>query len=127
MSPAQGSNPEGDQLKPAEEGLLDAMAFDEQGSGEGPNADSPTLAMAPAPEDAQAEPEEEPPEEKPRRRRKRDRKELGPAEASGPAWLARLREASPYTVMLAVALGALVIGVLILVMELGRYGFRFRP
>ena len=135
MSHVDGTKPEPDPLKLPEEGSLEMMAFDGSLAGEPPPAQSPLAAAAAAEAEAGATEAEEGPadrkKKKREKRKKKDRKEKEAAgvaaEASGPSLLDRLRQSSPYTVMLAVALAGLLIGVLLLVLELGRYGFQFSP
>ena len=135
MSHVDGTKPEPDPLKLPEEGLFEGMAFGDQQPGESPPAESPLAAAAAAEAEAGATEAEEGPadrkKKKREKRKKKDRKEKDAAgvaaEASGPSLLDRLRQSSPYTVMLAVALAGLLIGVLLLVLELGSYGFQFSP
>ncbi len=132
MSKGDGAKQSPDPLKPADEGLFDMMAFDDQPT------PSPLAGEAPAETAASSatlpEAEEEPKADKKKRKkekRKKDKKERAPrepaAEVEGAAvgsWLDKLQHASPYNVMLAVSLGAIVFGVLLLVLEWGAYGFR---
>jgi hypothetical protein len=135
VSHVDGTKPEPDPLKLPEDGLLDMMAFDGPATEESPPAESPLAAAAAAEAKAGAtEAEERPADRKKKNRekkKKKDRKEKETAgvapEASGPSFFARISQSSPYTVMLAVALAGLLIGVLLLVLELGSYGFQFSP
>ena len=137
MSQADRTNPESDPLSLSDEGLFDRLPLGAEQPGEPPPPDSPLAAAAAETEASPAETEEEPAgrkkkrEKKKREKRTKDRKEKEAAgvgtEPAGPPLLARLRQASPYTVLLAVALAGLVIGCLFLVLELGGYGFQFSP
>lgn len=49
------------------------------------------------------------------------------AEPQAISFWSRLSQANPYTVMLAVAAVALVLGIAVLLVELSRYGFEVRP
>lgn len=49
------------------------------------------------------------------------------AEPQAVSFWSRLSQANPYTVMLAVAAVALVLGMAVLLIELSRYGFEVRP
>ncbi len=49
------------------------------------------------------------------------------AEPQAVSFWARLGKANPYTVMLAVAAAALLLGIGVLLIELSRYGFQVRP
>ncbi len=137
MSHVDGTNPEPDPLKLPDEGLFESLPFDGQQPGELPPPESPLAAAAAAEAEAGATETEEGPADRKRKKRekkrKKDRKEtekvtagVSPA-AAGPSLLARLGQSSPYTVMLAVALAGLAIGCLLLVLELGGYGFQFSP
>jgi hypothetical protein len=137
VSHVDGTKPEPDPLKLPEEGLFEGMAFGEQQPGELPPAESPLAAAAAAEAEAGAtEAEEGPADRKNKKRekkRKKDRKETEKVtagvspEAAGPSLWTKISRASPYTVLLAVALAGLVIGSLLLVLELGGYGFQFSP
>jgi len=49
------------------------------------------------------------------------------AEPQAVSFWARLARANPYTVMLAIAAAALLVGIGVLLIELSRYGFQVRP
>jgi hypothetical protein len=78
---------------------------------------------------AKADAEAEPKEGKKAKKAKKEKKKKEPKQPSadsGPGFLARMSQASPYTVMLTVAAGCLVAGIAILVVELASYGFQFK-
>jgi len=83
-------------------------AFEPEGEQAGATAE-PT-ATAPS----ATEPEEEPPAKKAKKRAK-------------PGLLARLRQTSPYVVLLGITVLALLLGIGVLFCELWRYQFEFRP
>jgi len=133
VSHVDGTKPEPDPLKLPEEGLFEGMALGEQQPGELPPPESPLAAAAAAEAEAGATETEEGPADRKKKRdkkKKKDRKEKEKEtagvlpEAAGPSLLARLGQSSPYTVMLAVAAGALFIGIVLLVLELDSY-YRF--
>jgi hypothetical protein len=117
-----------EELKLPEEGLFEATPFGDQPATGTPDElfGEPGPAAEPAVEPADGK-------KKKREKKKKDRKEKKPAKAErparqpGPPLLTKIRRASPYTVMLAVALGSLVILVLVLVLYLNTYGFKFHP
>jgi hypothetical protein len=125
-----------DPLKLPEDDLLGGMPFGDQPAAQGsPHPESPDALM----EEASAE-ESEPVKGKKKQKkekRKKERKEKKPAKvkapkvkvpkAPGQPLMTKIRHASPYTVMLAVALSSLVIGVSFLVLHLSRYEFKFHP
>ena len=127
MSHADPPGP--DPLNLPDDGLMDPMAFDAQPPG------------GTAPADAEAESAEGPLDPKKKKREKKAKKERKEKKAkkekvarveargdgAGPSLAAKIRQASPYTVMLAIALASLVIATAILVLYLGRYDFKFRP
>jgi hypothetical protein len=128
VSHVDGPSREPDPLKPPEEGLLEGMGFGEPQPVE-PLPGEPPLE-APGAAGEQAEPAAG--KKKREKKRKKDRKEKiateeVPGGKSGPSLFARIRQASPYTVTLAVAAGALFIGIVFLVLYLGRYGFQISP
>lgn len=88
------------------------------------------LAAQTAPEDAEDEIDAEPPAtSKKAKKAKKEKKpkEPKPPRAAGPGLMATLVRSDFYTVMLAIALIALLLGVLSLVIEWGRYGFQRNP
>ncbi|MFC1596809.1 hypothetical protein ACFL5Q_02575 [Planctomycetota bacterium] len=63
--------------------------------------------------------DEEPPEEEAEEKEKKKKK--------GPSFLEKLRSTSPYVVLLGISLLAIIIGIMCLLMELGRYGGQIKP
>ncbi len=81
-------------------------------------------ATAPALAEAPAEPAKESKKEK--KRKARAAKQAVPSQA-GDSLLDRLKQASPYQVLLAVSAAMIFIAIVCMVLELGTYGFALKP
>ena len=138
----QPDAPSPDPLKLPQDDLLGAMPFgDELAAEESPQPETPDALMAAADlgsvpgaaetaeEPAGGRKKKEKKKKEKKDKRKKDRKENAPAgvKTPGPPLLTKIARSSPYTVMLAIALGSLVIGVSVLVLYLSQYQFKIHP
>jgi len=116
-APADGVEPADDLLDPGDDsaGLDpgDETALPEQ---DGDLVDAEIGETSDLDEGGEEEPLEEEAEEKEKKKKKK-----------GPGFLERLRSTSPYVVMLGISLLAIIIGILCLLMELGRYDGQIKP
>jgi hypothetical protein len=118
-------------LKLPEDGLFESTPFADEPAAATPDA----LLVEPAAAETELEPADG--KKKKREKKKKERKEKKPAKKPakaerpakppGPPLWTKIRRASPYTVMLAVAFGALVISVATLVLYLKNYDFKIHP
>jgi hypothetical protein len=123
-----------DPLKLPPDDLFGMTPFGDEPAAGAPDAPAAATDLQSVP-DAPAETVLEPAggKKKKREKKKKDRKEKKPAKAGasakapGPPLLTKISRASPYSVMLAVALGSLVIAVSALVLYLSNYDFKIHP
>lgn len=112
-----GANPLTDAIFEAAEDLEKGRPLATGGDLLAPEIESPEAKPAPLEELPQeAAPAEEP-----------EQPMVAEAEPQAVSFWTRLGKANPYTVMLAVAAAALLLGIGVLLIELSRYGFQVRP
>lgn len=117
-APGDGLEPAGDLPDPGDDSLEsgpgDETALPEQDGG---LVDTEIGETSDVDEDGEEELQEEEAEEEQEKEKKK----------KGPGFLERLRSTSPYVVLLGISLLAIIIGILCLLMELGRYGGQIKP
>jgi hypothetical protein len=127
QAPGDGLEPPDDLLEPG--GEPSESAFGDETAPPEPDGDlvdAEIGEISDVDEGREEEPPEEEAEEKGKKKRKKKEKEKKEKE-KGPGLLEKLGSTSPYVIMLGISLLAIIIGIVCLLMELGRYGGQIKP